>query len=288
MIGLEKDIERFQEIIPAVYRWADECVGRIVDKFPQDTTFILVSDHGFKTLFNDLRGYNLNAIIGDRGWARFAQGEELLPLVRDTSDTIDMVRRIYLNKDRVDACTEQTGISREQILEELLTNLESLRTRSGTALVKQVSLQEIDLVNNEEPPDLAVRFSAKLRPEDVIVFPDGDVSIEKYIQFLEMSGNHKKDAVIVAAGPNVVKGVEIEGARTLDITPTLLTLFDLPIGSDMDGVPLMDMFTPETRELHPQTMIDTYEEKILRQIEEMPDFSRPQIIQELKAIGYIQ
>ena len=32
------------------------------------------------------------------------------------------------------------------------------------------------------------------------------------------------------------------GASLLDITPTILTMFDLPIGKDMDGKPLLKHF----------------------------------------------
>ncbi|MCD4652661.1 alkaline phosphatase family protein [bacterium] len=286
--GLETEIERFQDTIPEVYRWADECVGKIVEKFPSDTMFILVSDHGFMTLFNDLRGYNLMALMMDRGWAHYPKDGRLLPVAMDTADTIDMVRRIYLQEDRVAEYSLETGEPREQILDNLLTNLKSLRTRSGKALLTHVPSDTINLLNNEAPPDLAMRFNAKLTPDDVIVFPDGDVSIEKYIQFLEMSGNHKNTAVIIVSGPNVRKGIEIKNARTLDITPTLLTLFDLPVGADMDGVPLLELFEPEFSKTHFQTVIDTYEDKIVREIREVSDSSRPKILEELKAIGYIQ
>jgi len=57
---------------------------------------------------------------------------------------------------------------------------------------------------------------------------------------------HAPFGVFVAAGPGIKKGEHVHGASILDITPTLLTLFDLPIGRDMDGKPLMDIYeTPK-------------------------------------------
>ncbi|MCR9172731.1 MAG: alkaline phosphatase family protein [bacterium] len=53
---------------------------------------------------------------------------------------------------------------------------------------------------------------------------------------------HAPYGVFVAAGPGIKKGEHIYGASILDITPTLLTLFDLPVGRDMDGKPLMEMY----------------------------------------------
>lgn len=57
---------------------------------------------------------------------------------------------------------------------------------------------------------------------------------------------HAPFGVFVAAGPGIKKGEHVHGASILDVTPTLLTLFDLPIGRDMDGKPLMDIYeTPK-------------------------------------------
>ncbi|GAB5417761.1 MAG: hypothetical protein Crog4KO_24900 [Crocinitomicaceae bacterium] len=53
---------------------------------------------------------------------------------------------------------------------------------------------------------------------------------------------HAPYGIFVAAGPGIKKGEKVFGASVLDITPTLLTLFDLPIGRDMDGKPLMDIY----------------------------------------------
>jgi len=60
---------------------------------------------------------------------------------------------------------------------------------------------------------------------------------------------HAPYGVFVAAGPNIKKGEKIHGASVLDITPTLLSLFDLPIGRDMDGKPLMGIYedAPEVK-----------------------------------------
>jgi predicted AlkP superfamily phosphohydrolase/phosphomutase/tetratricopeptide (TPR) repeat protein len=53
---------------------------------------------------------------------------------------------------------------------------------------------------------------------------------------------HAPYGIFAAMGPGIKKGERIHGARVLDITPTLLALYDLPIGRNMDGKPLMDIF----------------------------------------------
>ena len=56
---------------------------------------------------------------------------------------------------------------------------------------------------------------------------------------------HRDLGIFVAKGPGIRKDEILYGASLLDITPTLLTLFGLPIGQDMDGVPLVQIFEDE-------------------------------------------
>jgi len=61
---------------------------------------------------------------------------------------------------------------------------------------------------------------------------------------------HRKYGVIAMRGPGIQKDERIYGANLLDITPTILTLFGLPIGQDMDGRPLIQAFVDPPDELH--------------------------------------
>lgn len=54
--------------------------------------------------------------------------------------------------------------------------------------------------------------------------------------------DHRPIGVIVLKGPGIRHDELIHGASVLDITPTILSLFDLPVGRDMDGRPLLDAF----------------------------------------------
>lgn len=56
---------------------------------------------------------------------------------------------------------------------------------------------------------------------------------------------HRDHGIFVAKGPGIRKDERIYGANLLDITPTLLTLFGLPVGQDMDGVPLVQIYENE-------------------------------------------
>lgn len=54
---------------------------------------------------------------------------------------------------------------------------------------------------------------------------------------------HSDFGICVAAGPGIERGSHLLGANLLDICPTLLSLFGLPIGADMEGRPLIEILT---------------------------------------------
>ena len=53
---------------------------------------------------------------------------------------------------------------------------------------------------------------------------------------------HRSYGIICMKGPNILQDERIYGANLLDIAPTVLTLYGLPIGADMDGKPLVQAF----------------------------------------------
>ena len=56
---------------------------------------------------------------------------------------------------------------------------------------------------------------------------------------------HREHGVFLIAGPGIKKDALVHGATLLDVTPTILTVFGLPVGEDMDGEPLTDCFEQE-------------------------------------------
>ncbi len=53
---------------------------------------------------------------------------------------------------------------------------------------------------------------------------------------------HRQYGIFVIAGPGIKRDERIYGASLIDIAPTVLTLFGLPVGEDMDGRPLLEVF----------------------------------------------
>jgi tetratricopeptide (TPR) repeat protein len=60
---------------------------------------------------------------------------------------------------------------------------------------------------------------------------------------------HRDYGVFCVKGPGIKKNNKIFGASLIDITPTILSLYDLPIGEDMNGKVLVNIYeeTPELK-----------------------------------------
>ena len=80
-----------------------------------------------------------------------------------------------------------------------------------------------------------------------------------FLNYIDMSGMHRNDGVLVMTGPHIRKDHRILRAHVVDITPTILHLLDLPVGGDMDGRPILSAIEGSWRSSHPVSFVDTYE-----------------------------
>jgi predicted AlkP superfamily phosphohydrolase/phosphomutase len=65
-------------------------------------------------------------------------------------------------------------------------------------------------------------------------------------------GDHDREGILVAAGPGIRRGDQLDGASLIDIAPTVLYLADVPIPEDMDGT-VLNMFGDGRLESTPPT-----------------------------------
>ena len=66
---------------------------------------------------------------------------------------------------------------------------------------------------------------------------------------------HRDLGILVISGPGIRHGEKLHGASVLDVAPTILTLYGLPVGEDMDGKVLSQAFA-ETPQI---TLIPSWE-----------------------------
>jgi predicted AlkP superfamily phosphohydrolase/phosphomutase len=113
-------------------------------------------------------------------------------------------------------------------------------------------------------------------------------AVSRSAEGMPLSGDHRKEGVLVAAGGPIRRGARLDGASIVDVTPTILYLLGLPVGADMDGRVVEGLFgTPLPR---PITTVASYERGTKKPATEAPIASPidDEIRQQLRALGYLE
>lgn len=100
---------------------------------------------------------------------------------------------------------------------------------------------------------------------------------------------HRPFGIVCMQGPHIRQDERIYGASLLDIAPTILTLFGLPVGRDMDGRPLMQAFDKTGH----SERIGSWEQEPGPSGMHPPDehddpWEAQETLQQLVALGYIE
>ncbi len=101
---------------------------------------------------------------------------------------------------------------------------------------------------------------------------------------------HSREGMVLLAGKDVRKGGRILGASVLDLVPTLLALYGLPIGEDMDGKVLAAALEEGFLSDHPPATIATYEtgERPSPSAEAFLAEDQQELLAKLQSLGYVQ
>ncbi len=108
-------------------------------------------------------------------------------------------------------------------------------------------------------------------------------------------GHHNLKGMYIFSGKNVknshgllhLDSASLPEASILDITPTILYLMGYPVGTDMDGEVLLNIFDEEKLECYPVAFIDSYESNFLKKKRAKQTIDEATKDQ-LKSLGYIQ
>jgi hypothetical protein len=100
------------------------------------------------------------------------------------------------------------------------------------------------------------------------------------------SGHHRPEGVIALVGRGIRTRTTIEGARLLDVLPTVLTLLGVPLSTDLEGKVLDGVFEPGFAADHPPEFVDHYDDAARPA---GPDASGvdPNVLERLRSLGYI-
>jgi len=152
--------------------------------------------------------------------------------------------QIYINlRGRMEeGCVDEA--ERLHIVDAIVEELRGLVDEDGTPL-KVEAYRAWELYEGshvEEAPDVVFLI------EEGSYEVDAKVGVDKIFAegapWTKWTGTHTKRGVLIARGPGIRRGHVFEGARIIDVTPTLLHLFDVPIPEEMDGRVLREILQP--------------------------------------------
>lgn len=100
---------------------------------------------------------------------------------------------------------------------------------------------------------------------------------------------HRQFGMFVASGPNIKKNEKVFGMGLIDVAPTILQIYGLPIGKDMDGKVILDIF----KETPTPTYIESWDKEAgdfgdLKHREDADSLSDEDTMQQLIELGYVE
>jgi predicted AlkP superfamily phosphohydrolase/phosphomutase/Tfp pilus assembly protein PilF len=100
---------------------------------------------------------------------------------------------------------------------------------------------------------------------------------------------HRDFGILVLNGPGLKRDELIFGASLLDITPTLLTLYGLPVAEDMDGNPLLQAFAqpPPVQTIRSWETVDGPDSR-LPPDQRFDPLAGQEVLNQLVELGYVE
>ncbi|GAB4339430.1 MAG: alkaline phosphatase family protein [Candidatus Abyssubacteria bacterium] len=105
-----------------------------------------------------------------------------------------------------------------------------------------------------------------------------------------ISGDHRLNGILMAAGRGVKRNAAVSGARLIDIAPTVLCMMGLPIPEEMDGKVITDLFENSFLSEHPIQREASRTPAEPAEDFEPPDYSKEdedEIRKRLEDLGYL-
>jgi len=105
---------------------------------------------------------------------------------------------------------------------------------------------------------------------------------------LRHTGTHTKKGLFIASGPRVKEGIEITGAKIVDLAPTLLCLFGIPVSKDMDGRVLTEIFRQDIYPSEKEAAFTGATEAGEREVSRTSKRDQRMMIERLRRLGYLK
>lgn len=241
---LFEDNGKFKDVITRYYERIDALIGRVLKSLDQNTTFMVLSDHGFSSF---RKAVHVNRWLLEKGYLFLKndaqEGKEFF-------ENVDWPRTkayalgfggVYINKKG----REREGIVNDSELPDIkhaiAQGLKQFNAPvTGEPVVNQVYFQENVFKGKyaDKAPDLFIGFNPGFRASwNTALGGVPTLLIEDNRK--KWSGDHLIDPVFVPGVLFINKKTSLKEPDILDIAPTLLTLFNSAIPNELKGRALL-------------------------------------------------
>jgi predicted AlkP superfamily phosphohydrolase/phosphomutase len=330
---------KYQSKIIGYFSAVDAELAKLKQRLDQDTTLIIISDHGFgpihrfidlnawllregyiairQTLVSQLRLQMWNVGLTNefflRGLLKILKLGLRLP-DRTPADAVNLIREdsfqplLSLNDvdwSRTKATAKfglgqivinmagrepngsvQPGEEYYAVRDEIVGKLKELRDpATGELIGGQVYTKEETYQGPyaDQAPDITYLPLENNYMANVLI---GFTTRKWIMDIPALFGNHRMDGVLIAHGNHLGKGQKIDGARIIDVVPTVLHLMGEKIPTDMDGRVLTEIFTEEFLQTKAIEWTEAGEQEAAPSAV-MSAEDEETIIERLKGLGYL-
>jgi len=264
-------------VIEHAYRQMDVLLGGLMKKMDENTTLMVISDHGFRPY---TRVFNLGSWLIDEGYIRL-----------DPTGSPDWTQSKIIPIDRVGSTAalrwnildrEGSGIlNQEQIkvnspeFNRLKEKLQALQDSNGNQVIREVR----QIKSSRSGPEILVEtMEWQMQCSMVHGAP--------WFSYLEEPVyDHEHNGIGILYHPGVIRsGINLD-CHVTDITPTALYQLGMSIPEDLDGRAITEAIEPEYQKRNPVRKIDS---SIQRKVNIQTDFDQKHVKDQLKALGYLE
>jgi predicted AlkP superfamily phosphohydrolase/phosphomutase len=229
----------YTRVIEDAYREMDEVLGRTLRKVDEQTTLIVLSDHGFAPFY---RAFSLNTWLKNNAYVslnNFSEGELLNNVDWNNTRAYGLgFAGLYINlKGREKKGIVEPGKEREALLKELTEKLLSIRDPKNEEQIILRVYRTDEVYNGpykQDAPDLIIGYNRGYRAS-------WETTLGKFPRELlrdnqeKWSGDHLMAPEVVPGILLVNRKIKAAAPALSDLAPTILAEFGVSKPDDMVG-----------------------------------------------------
>jgi predicted AlkP superfamily phosphohydrolase/phosphomutase len=230
----------YENVIPDYYLWLDQQIGSVLELLDNETVLLVVSDHGAQRLDG---GIAVNQWLIDEGLLVLHEYPKQVTPFNELKVDWEKTKvwseggyyaRVFFNVQGREPQGVIPAAEYEKFQDEIKSKFEAMKDDQGNPLKNLVfKPKEIYHTTRNVAPDLIVHFGGlDWRSIGTVGYPN------IYVQENDTGPdgcNHAQYGMFLLAAPNCPINGEYDGAKLLDIAPTLLDLAGYEIPESMQG-----------------------------------------------------